>query len=401
MKIAILSNLPKCYSTVRLKNAARARGHTVRVISPLKCTLDVKSHNPGLFFKGKPLQRFDAVIPRIGAASNPYGIAVVRQFEQMGTFCLNPSHTITVSRDKLRSLQVLSRHNVGIPDSAFVYAKADIKPALERVGGAPLIIKLQEGTQGAGVMLVETTELAKAIIEALHAARRKVLIQRFVSESRGKDIRAFVVGNTVVAAMRRTAKKGEFRSNVHLGATTEQIDITPEYEQAALKAAHIMGLRVTGVDLLESDTGPQILEVNSSPGLQGIEAATHIDIADSIISYIEQQVQFPEIDLREKLSLSKGYSLVEIPVIKGSELLGQKISETRLKELGVNILSIVRDGITIPVPTEDEMLYSGDILLCYGKQITLKMFLPEIQKKRKKRKTKELSDSTINEAVKK
>ncbi len=398
MKILILSNLPKSYSTVRLRNTARARGHNVRVLSPLKFTLDIKSHSPGLYFNGKPVPKFDAVIPRIGAESNPFGIAVVRQFEQMGVFCLNPSAAITVARDKLRSMQVLSRHQIGIPDSAFVYDRHDIEPALKRIGGAPLIVKLQEGTHGAGVMLIETTNLAKAIIEALHTANRKVLIQRFVSESKGKDIRAFVVGDTVVAAMRRIAKEGEFRSNVHLGAATEPIALSPEFERAALKAAHIMGLRVTGVDLLESSNGPQILEVNSSPGLEGIESATHKDIADSIISFIESQVQFPEIDLNERLSLSRGYSVVELPVTKGSDLINKAISETNLGELEVNILSIVRESIAIPVPRSSEVIKAGDTLLCYGKHLTLKMLLPEKQKRRRTQKTKVLPESIIQEA---
>lgn len=398
MKIAILSNKPRAYSTLRLKQAAKARGHSVRVLSPLKFTLDVKSQAPGLFYNGKAVPKFDAVIPRVGASSNPFGIAVVRQFEQMGIYCVNPSHAISVSRDKLRSLQVLSRHKIGMPDSAFVYDNNDIEPAIERIGGAPLIIKLQEGTHGTGVMLVETNNLAKAIIQALHAVGTKVLVQRFVSESKGRDIRAFVVGDTVVAAMRRIAKQGEFRSNVHLGAATEAVKLEPEYERAAVRAAQIMGLRVTGVDLLESASGPQILEVNSSPGLEGIESATHRDIADSIVTYIEQEVKFPEIDLRERLSLSRGYSVVEMPVVKGAGLDDRAISDTQLSEFEINVLSITRDSVVIPVPSPTETLRSGDTLLCYGKQETLKMLLPETRKKRKNRKMKPLAESTIQEA---
>lgn len=398
MKIAILSNRPKSYSVVRMKNAARTRGHSVRVLSTEKFTLDIKPNAPGLFYDGKPVPKFDAIIPRIGASSISFGIAVVRQFEQMGVYCVNPSHAISVSRDKVRSMQVLSRHKIGIPESAFVYSKKDIEPALTRIGGAPIIIKLQEGTQGAGVMLAETTKLAKAIIEALHAANKKVLIQSFVSESKGRDIRAFVIGDKVVAAMRRIAKEGEFRSNVHLGAETELIQLTPEFEMAALKAAHIMGLRVAGVDLLESKTGAQVLEVNSSPGLEGIESATHIDIADSILSFVESQVQFPEIDLRERLSLSRGYSVVEIPIAKSSKLVDLPISESALGELEVQVLNITRDSIIIPAPSGDEVVRAGDSLLCYGKQLTLKMLLPEKQKRRRAQKAKVLSDQTIQEA---
>ena len=399
MRIAILSNLPKAYSTLRLKKTAREKGHTVRVLSPIKFTLDIKSQSPGLYYKGKSVGKFDAVIPRIGATSNAYGITVLRQFEQMGAFCLNPSHAVSLTRDKLRSMQALSRHRVGMPPSAVVYDKSDIKPAIERLGGAPLIIKVQEGTHGSGVMLVEKSNLAEAIVDALHTAKQKVLMQKFVSESSGRDIRAFVVGDRVVAAMRRVAKDGEFRSNVHLGANVEAIDIDPEFEKVALKAAHVTGLRVTGVDLLEAAEGPQVLEVNSSPGLEGIESATKIDVANEIISYIEEQVNFPELDIREKLSLERGYSVVEMPVCKESVIVDKPISDSILSDVDIKVLSITRDSLPIQMPTSEVVIRANDVLLCYGKHHTLKTIMPSVLKKKKVRKSKKLTKSMIKEVI--
>lgn len=293
-------------------------------------------------------------------------------FDKMGVFCLGSSMALSISRDKLRTLQVLSRHSIGIPSSAFVFNKSDIEPAMNRVGGAPVIIKLLGGSQGAGVMLVENVHLASAIIEALQVAGNDVLIQRFVSESKGRDIRAFVVGDRVVASMRRTAQEGEFRSNVHLGASTEAIALPPDYEQAALFAAHIIGLRVAGVDLLETSSGPQVLEVNSSPGLEGIEGATGVNVASEVIAYLEEQVTFPDLDLRERLSLGKGYSVVEFPVRKGFGLSGKLLKNAGFLEQEIQVLSIVRGSITLPMPQGDEQIVDGDKLVCFGKSTVLK-----------------------------
>ncbi len=398
MRISILSNNSTLYSTTRLRNAARARGHTVRVMSTSNFSLDIKSGKPGVLYKGKPASKVDAIIPRISANQSFYGTAVVRQFEQMGVYCLNPSFAISVSRDKLRSMQILSRHKIGIPDSAFAFGKSDIEPALERIGGAPAVIKLLEGTHGAGVMLAESAGVARAIIEALQVAQHNVLIQKFIAESKGRDIRAFVIGDRVVAAMRRTAKEGEFRSNVHLGANTEAIELDEEYTRVAVRAAHIMGLRVAGVDILESDSGPQILEINSSPGLEGIEGATHIDIADAMISYLEDQIKFPDVDIRERLTLNKGYSVVELPIIPKSSLAGKSIGETTLGEQEIQVLSIIRDSVTIPTPSSSEIIHTGDILLCFGKQLTLKALMPE-REKRRKSKPKTISQEQIQEVL--
>ncbi|MCA9429859.1 MAG: 30S ribosomal protein S6--L-glutamate ligase, partial [Candidatus Omnitrophica bacterium] len=279
MKLAILSRSQRSYSTKRLKQAALQRGHKVRVLDTMKFSIGVESESPELYYRGKPLSTYDAVLPRIGQSITFFGCAVVRQFEQMGVYTANESLAIGRSRDKLRSMQVLSRHEIGIPATAFVRDKNDILPAIERVGGAPVIIKLLEGTQGVGVILADTNKIAEAIIQTLHGTNQNVLIQNFVKESKGKDIRAIVVGDKVIGAMRRRAVGDEFRSNVHRGGTVELVELNEEFEKTAIRAAQIMGLRIAGVDMLEAEEGPQILEVNSSPGLEGIERATQKDIA--------------------------------------------------------------------------------------------------------------------------
>lgn len=386
MKIAILSRNAKLYSTRRLRDAARKRGHRVRVLDTLKFSLHVEQAEPSLMYKGEDVSHYDAVIPRIGSSITFFGTAVIRQFEQMGVFTLNSSHAISVSRDKLRSLQILSRHDIGIPTSSFVRDKNDVLPAIEDVGGAPVIIKLLEGTQGLGVILAENTTVAKAIIETLQSARQNVLIQRFVSESKGKDIRAFVVGGRVVGAMRRQAEGQEFRSNIHRGGRAEAIDLDLEYEQTAVRAAQILGLRVAGVDMLESSAGPQVLEVNSSPGLEGIEFATGNDIADEIVRSIEETVLFPELDLRQRLTLKHGYGVAEFPLTAESSLVGHTIEDTDLQERDVIVLSIDRNGVAIPNPRADRELLAGDKLLCFGKLLTLRTLLPPPKPKRRRKK---------------
>src|SRR5210317_859826 len=270
MKLAILSCGPRSYSTRRLREAAIQRGHKVLVLNTLKFAIDLERGAPDLYFRQKQLSQYDAVLPRIGASITYFGTAVVRQFEQMDVFCANSSAGISNSRDKLRSLQILSRHQIGIPKTTFVRDKKDVLPAIERVGGAPVIIKLIEGTQGIGVLLAESVKTAESIIELLQSQKQNVLIQKFVAESKGKDIRAFVVGDRVVAAMRRVEQGQEFRSNVHRGGVAEKVDLSDEYVETAVRAAQILGLRIAGVDMLESATGPQVMEVNSSPGLEGI-----------------------------------------------------------------------------------------------------------------------------------
>ena len=388
MKIAILSREPRNYSNRRLREAATARGHHVRVLDTVHFAIQVQEEDPDLFFRGRHVKHFDAVIPRIGASITSFGCAVVRQFEQMGVFTLNSSHAISVSRDKLRSMQVLSRHRIGIPDSGFVRSKEDVLPALERVGGTPVIIKLLEGTQGIGVILADTEHVAAAIIETLQSTKQNVLIQKFVAESKGRDIRALVVGNRVVAAMRRSAQGQEFRSNVHRGGVTEQVELDAEYQRMAVHAAQIMGLRVAGVDMLEGADGPKIMEVNSSPGLEGIEKATGVDVADAIIEQIEEQVLFPEIDVRQRLTVSGGYGAAEFQVAPDSPLAGRTIAATGLREQDVLVLQIDRNGVVIANPRGSRELFAGDKLLCFGKLLTLRTLVPPSKPRRRRKRKK-------------
>lgn len=377
MKIAILSRSPGCYSTRRLVAAAESRGHEAMVVDVLRLVISLEEGYPDLYLNGEPLVGIDAAIPRIGASVTFFGTAAVGQLEQMDVFCANSSAGIARSRDKLRCLQALSRHDIGIPPTAFVSRRQDVMPALQRVGGAPVIIKLLEGTQGVGVILAESEAVAAAIVETLQSAKQNVLIQKFVAESKGRDVRAFVVGDRVVAAMRRVAQGQEFRSNVHRGARAEAVKLDEEYQRTAVKAAQIVGLQVAGVDMLEGADGPQVMEVNSSPGLEGIEGATGIDVAGTVVDYIQEQVHFPELDLRQRLAVSSNYGVAEIPIGDRSELVGKTIAECGLSEQDINILTLHRDQKVIAKPREDRMLMPGDRLLCFGKLARMRDFLPE------------------------
>jgi len=288
MNIKILSRNSSLYSTRRLVEAARMRDHQVEVIDPLKCDLIIEKRKPSIYYKGRVMEHTDAVIPRIGASVTFYGTAVVRQFEMNAVFCTTGSQSLMRSRDKLRSLQILSRARLGLPKTIFTNYSKDVGEVIDHVGGAPLIIKLLEGTQGLGVVLAETRNAAESVIEAFNGLQARVIVQEFIKEAGGADIRALVVDGQVVGAMKRQGKEGEFRSNLHRGGSASVIELTDEEEAAAIKAAKAMGLGVAGVDMLQSSRGPLILEVNSSPGLEGIEAATGKDIAKSIIRYIER-----------------------------------------------------------------------------------------------------------------
>jgi ribosomal protein S6--L-glutamate ligase len=390
MKLAILSRGPKSYSTRRLKEAALQRGHTVKVLDTLKFAIDLQAGVPDLYFRQDALSDYDAVLPRIGASITYFGMAVVRQFQEMDVFCANTAHGIANSRDKLRSLQVLSRHHIGIPRTTFVRDKKDVIPAIERVGGAPVVIKLIEGTQGIGVLLAESMKTAESIIELLQSQKQNVLIQKFVAESKGKDIRAFVVGDRVVAAMRRTAEGQEFRSNVHRGGRAEAVELSDEYRETAVRSAQILGLQVAGVDMLEGANGPQVMEVNSSPGLEGIESCTGLDVAGAVIDYISAQVDFPEIDLRQRLTVSKGYGVTEIYVPEGSNFVGMTIKETELRELDVNVLTLYRGNKVIPNPRSDRVLEPEDKLLCFGKLEAMRSMIPQRTRRRRRPVVKEL-----------
>ncbi len=390
MKLAILSCSPRCYSTRRLRDAAKQRGHAAMVLNTLKFAIDVDKGAPDLYFRSKPIGHYDAVLPRIGASVTYFGTAVVRQFEQMDVFCANSSAGISNSRDKLRSLQILSRHQIGLPRTTFVRDKKDVLPAIERVGGSPVIIKLLEGTQGVGVILADSVKIAEAIIETLQSTRQNVLVQKFVSESKGRDIRAFVVGDQVIASMRRVAQGQEFRSNVHRGGRTERVELDDTYKQTAVRAAQIMGLRVAGVDMLEGKDGPQIMEVNSSPGLEGIETCTQLDIAGAIVDYIAAQVDFPEIDLRQRLTVSRGYGVTEIRIPEGSEYVGKTIDESGLPELDINVLTLYRGTTVIPNPRLKRTLDPGDRLLCFGKLDSMRSMIPEKTQRQRRPTVKDL-----------
>jgi ribosomal protein S6--L-glutamate ligase len=288
MNIAILSREPRLYSTRRLKEAGEARGHKVEIIDHLKCVLFIEKQNPIVWYNGRKLDYFDAVIPRIGASVTFYGAAVVRQFEMMKVFTAVESQALIRSRDKLRSLQILSRAGLGLPKTIFMDYSKNTEGVIEAVGGAPVVIKVLEGTQGLGVVLVETKKAAESVIEAFHGIRARIIVQEFVKESKGADIRAFVVNGEVVGAMRRQAREGEFRSNLHRGGTAKVVRLDRHQKHAATFAAKKVGLGVAGVDMLESKRGPLIIEVNSSPGLEGIEGATGVDIAGKIIGYCEK-----------------------------------------------------------------------------------------------------------------
>ena len=399
MKLAILSRNLKCYSTRRLREAAEQRGHKVKVLNTLKFAIDLAKGRPNLYFRQKELSLYDAALPRIGASITYFGTAVVRQFEKMDVFCANSSVGISNSRDKLRCLQILSKHEIGIPKTTFVRDKKDVMPAIARVGGAPVIIKLIEGTQGIGVLLAETEQSAEAIIELLQSQKQNVLIQKFVAESKGRDIRAFVVGDQVVGAMRRVAQGQEFRSNVHRGGIAEAITLDADYAETAVRAAQIMGLRIAGVDMLEAKSGPQIMEVNSSPGLEGIEGCTQLDIAGTIIDYIAAQTDFPEIDLRQRLTVSRGYGVSEIYIPMGSDYIGKTIQESGLREKDIMVLTLYRGTSVIPNPRSQRIFEAEDRLLCFGKLQLMRNLIPPKTRKRRRPKVKDLPELPVAEEV--
>lgn len=291
MKIAILSRNPNLYSTRRLVEAAEKHGHEAHVIDHLRCNIEIEHTGPSLFYGSEYLEGFDAVIPRVGASVTFYGTAVVRQFEMMNVFSVNSSRGIVHSRDKLRCLQVLSKEGIGLPKTVFTNYSRNVEHVVESAGGAPVVLKLLEGTQGLGVVLAENQNAAQSVLEAFNGLKARVIVQEFIKEAKGADIRAFVVDGEVVGAMKRQGKEGEFRSNLHRGGTATILELTDEEKKTAIKAAEAVGLGVAGVDLLQSSRGPLVLEVNSSPGLEGIERATGVDIAGKIIAFIEKNVK--------------------------------------------------------------------------------------------------------------
>jgi ribosomal protein S6--L-glutamate ligase len=396
VKLAILSRAPRSYSTRRLRTAALDRGHNAKVLNTLRFGIDLSGDAPDLQFRGLPLSHYDAVIPRIGNSITYYGTAVVRQFEQMDVYTPNTANGIANSRDKLRASQILSRHGVAMPATTFVRDRADVIPAIEQVGGAPVVIKLLEGTQGIGVILAPEIKVAEAIVETLQSTRQNVLIQSYIKESRGRDIRALVVGDRVVAAMRRSAKGDEFRSNVHRGGSVEKVQLEPEFEEVAVRSAQIMGLKVAGVDMLESDEGPLVMEVNSSPGLEGIETATNLDVAGAIIDYIDNQVAFPQIDVRERLAVSTGYGVAELVVHGDPSIVGKTLGDSGLRERDITVLTLHRGSKVIPNPGPRHVLESEDRLLCWGKLEEMRGMIPARPKRRSR--VKRLPKQPIHES---
>ena len=382
MKIAILSRAPRSYSTQRLRAATIDRGHEVRVLDSMRFAIDLSGAEPDLQYRGRRLSEYDAIIPRIGNSITYYGTAVVRQFEQMDVYTPNTAAGIANSRDKLRANQILSRHGIAMPPTAFVRDRADVIPAIERVGGAPVVLKLLEGTQGIGVILAPEIKVAEAIIETLQSTRQNVLIQKFIKESKGRDIRAFVIGDRVVAAMRRIAHGDEFRSNVHRGGGVERVELDTEYAHAAVRSAQIMGLKIAGVDMLESDDGPLVMEVNSSPGLEGIETATKLDVAGAVIDYIANQVAFPQIDVRERLSVSTGYGVAELVVHGDADLIGKPLGDSGLRERDIAVLTLHRGATVIPNPLPYHVLEADDRLLCFGKLEEMRSLIPARPRRR-------------------
>jgi ribosomal protein S6--L-glutamate ligase len=380
---------------MRLRQAALDRGLNVKVLNTLRFSIDLQHTEPDLHYRGKPLSDYDAIMPRIGHSITYYGTAVVRQFEQMDVYTPNTSNGIVNSRDKLRALQILSRHDVGIPHTTFVRDRKDVLSSIRELGGAPVIIKILEGTQGVGVILADTEKVAEAIIETLQSTKQNVLVQKFVKESRGRDIRAFVVGDRVVGAMRRTAQGNEYRSNVHRGGKVEKVTLDPLFEETAVRAAQILGLRVAGVDMLEGKDGPLIMEVNSSPGLEGIEAATGLDIAGEIMDYISDQVGFPELDIRQRLTVTRGYGVAELIIPEGFYLVGMSLKDSGLREKDIVVLTLKRGVSVISNPKITRVIEAGDHLLCYGRVESMRELGIERPKRKRRRKVKKLDPEQI------
>jgi ribosomal protein S6--L-glutamate ligase len=384
VRLAILSREPRSYSTQRLKVAAIEAGHQVRILDTLRFAIDLSGDEPDLHYSGNQLSDYDAVLPRVGSSVTYFGTAVIRQFEQMDVYTPNTSAGIRNSRDKLHAHQILARHRIGMPATTFVRDRTDILPAIERVGGAPVVIKLLEGTHGIGVMLAPDLTVAKAMIETLQATRQNLLVQEFIAESSGTDVRAFVVGDQVVGAMRRSSGGDDFRSNLHRGGSPEVIKLDPAYEMAAVRSAQIMGLRVAGVDMLESARGPLVMEVNSSPGLQGIERATGQDIARLVIDFVDDQVAFPELDVRQRLSVSRGYGVAELLVREDGSFVGAPLGDSGLDERDIRVLTVQRGTRVIPNPKPSLILEANDQLLCFGSLEEMRGMIPKRRPRRRR-----------------
>jgi ribosomal protein S6--L-glutamate ligase len=392
LSIAVLTTRSKSYSVKRILEVGRSRGHRMRAYDPAHFAILLDQDEPTLTYRGKPVGGIDAVIPRVSAHASPFGVAVVRHFEQMGIFCANSSQSMLASRDKFRATQTMTRKGIGLPRTAFVAETGGVAGALDYVGGAPVVVKLIEGTQGVGVTLAEHRQTAMALVDMLHSANQNVLMQAFVAESRGKDIRAFVVDGKVVAAMRRTALGDEFRSNLHRGGSAEPVELDEQYKGAAVRAAQVLGLRIAGVDILESDRGPLVIEVNSSPGLEGIEGATDVDVAGAIVEFVESECHLPEIDLRQRLAMAHGHGIVELKVAPESALSGRSIADSPLGNEAVRVLTVSHGASITPLPRAAHVMQTGDVLVVFGPSALLRDLAPKLGRRRKPRARKSVAE---------
>ncbi len=376
MRLAILSRGPRLYSTRRLQEEALKRGFETTILDPLQFTLSICKNSPQILHKGNKVN-FDAILPRIGHSITSHGVALLKQFEQLDIYTANASEGIRQSRNKLLAAQILGRNNVPIPRTAYVRNINDVERAIDIVGGLPVVIKVSEGTQGRGVYLRHGYKEASGLVSALLDLEHEVLIQQYIHESHGTDIRALVVGDKVVACMRRRARGREFRSNFHLNGTVESVDLSPEYEEVALRAARVLGLNIAGVDLLEGKNGPLVLEINSSPGLEGIEMASGINVAEKIIDFLEEDAQFAKVSMDQLLLTVPGHGILPIHLVNHPWLVGEKINNI-FNDSETPAFALSRSRQLVWNPDYNLRLRYNDILICYGDLHQLRIKLKNI-----------------------
>ena len=371
LRLAILSRGPRLYSTRRLAEEARKRGLDPYIADPMKFSLFVADGRIDILHNGKPFN-YDAVIPRIGHSITKHGVAVLRHLEQLGIWTANTGAGILQSRDKLHASQILARNRIPVPRTTYVRDIIDVETAVDFVGGLPVVIKVTQGTQGQGVFLRHTIREARNLVQGLLLTGRAVLIQEYIAESHGKDIRALVVGDRVVASMRRRARGREFRSNYHLNGTVEKVELPPEFEEAACRAARVLGLHIAGVDLLEAKDGPLVLEVNSSPGLEGIEKASGVNVAGEIINYVTSETAFSEVDLDQLLRTVPGSGVLSLQIKNHPQLVGQPLADLFNSSSKIPVFALSRDNSLLWNPSDDIQLRYEDVLICYGELTELR-----------------------------
>lgn len=371
LRLAILSRGPRLYSTRRLVEEARKRGLDPYVADPMKFSLFVADGRIDILHNGEPFN-YDAVIPRIGHSITKHGVAVLRHLEQLGIWTANTGAGILQSRDKLHASQILARNRIPVPRTTYVRDIIDVETAVDFVGGLPVVIKVTQGTQGQGVFLRHTIRESRNLVQGLLLTGRAVLIQEYIAESHGKDIRALVVGDRVVASMRRKARGREFRSNYHLNGTVEKVDLPPEFEEAACRAARVLGLHIAGVDLLEARDGPLVLEVNSSPGLEGIEKASGVNVAGEIIDYVTSETAFAEVDLDQLLRTVPGSGVLSLQISNHQQLVGKPLAELFNSGSRIPVFALSRDNSLLWNPSDDIQLRYEDVLICYGELTELR-----------------------------